>query len=454
MKKRLRQSIGASALFTGVLMGISLSPSHAAIKGIAGPTFSFTAKVDHISTADGGSLQLWGYADDAGSNNGRAQYPGPTMIVNQGDTVTITLNNELPVSAGKVSMVFPGQTVTTTGGVTGVLTQEAVQDDPSSTNTDESQSVTYTFTADKPGTFTYHSGTKPELQVEMGLTGAIIVRPSGFDPNAPTAYGHPDTAYDREFLFFLSEMDPRIHETVEVDGSVPQAFLDGYVSNYFFINGRTAPDVFQEPYIGWMPTQPYNSLPRMHPGERILMRVINGGRTLHPFHHHGNHAQIIAQDGRLLESTAGAGPDLAYSVFTMPSVPGQTLDGIFQWTGKGLGWDIYGTPAAGPEFAHSCTPGPDGFDPTTHEWCADHGKEIPVVLPSQADTTFGGWWSGSPYLGTLGSLPPGEGGLNPNGGFVYMWHSHTERELTNYDIFPGGMLTMMIIESYNVPLDD
>jgi len=24
-----------------------------------------------------------------------------------------------------------------------------------------------------------------------------------------------------------------------------------------------------------------------------------------------------------------------------------------------------------------------------------------------------------------------------------MWHSHSERELTNNDIFPGGFLTMM-----------
>ena len=49
-------------------------------------------------------------------------------------------------------------------------------------------------------------------------------------------------------------------------------------------------------------------------------------------------------------------------------------------------------------------------------------------------------------------MPPGEGGLNPNGGFSYMWHSHTEKELTNYDIFPGGMLTMLIIESWGVPI--
>ncbi len=34
------------------------------------------------------------------------QYPGPTLIVNQGDTVKIVLNNTLPVP---VSIVFPGQ---------------------------------------------------------------------------------------------------------------------------------------------------------------------------------------------------------------------------------------------------------------------------------------------------------------------------------------------------------
>ena len=93
------------------------------------------------------------------------------------------------------------------------------------------------------------------------------------------------------------------------------------------------------------------------------------------------------------------------------------------------------------------------FDPVTHEYCPDHGKDFPVVLPEKLDLAFGGWWSGSPYLGSLGALPPGEGGLNPNGGFSFMWHSHTEKELTNYDIFPGGMLTMMIIEAYYVQID-
>ena len=52
---------------------------------------------------------------------GLMQYPGPTLIVNQGATITVTLKNELPAPAGNVSIVFPGHVVTASGGVAGKL---------------------------------------------------------------------------------------------------------------------------------------------------------------------------------------------------------------------------------------------------------------------------------------------------------------------------------------------
>ena len=478
INRKTLQKARASAVLAGVLMALGSATAHAtdSIDGIIGTTFNFTAKVDHISTADGGSVLLWGYADDdnqAGFGT-RAQYPAPTLIVNKGDTITINLKNGLTVAAGNVpnvSMVFPGQEVTTSCTDGADLDLEA--DCPAGTLTTEvgtnGDIVSYTFTATNAGTYMYHSGTNPGLQVEMGLTGALIVR-----PDAPfQAYDHPDTAYGQdghEELFFLTEMDPRIHTEIEFNGTGPDGtgtdltkeLLDNYFSNYWFINGRTAPDNFSPAYVNWLPTQPYNSVPRMHAGDKLLMRVVGAGRDMHPFHHHGEHARIIAVDGRMLESAPGAGPDLATSVFTTPSIPGKTSDGIFEWSGAGLNWDIYGGSDVWPEMAHDCngiTEDPnneftaDMFDPVTHEYCPDHGKPFPVVLPQNQDLGFGGWWSGSPYLGSLGALPPGEGGLNPNGGFSFMWHSHTEKELTNYDIFPGGMLTMLIIEAYNTPID-
>ena len=74
--------------------------------------------------------------------------------------------------------------------------------------------VTYTFTASNPGTYIYYSGTRPDLQVEMGLVGTIIVRPNGFDAMNPKAYGDPLTAYNQEYLFFQTEADPVIHQKV------------------------------------------------------------------------------------------------------------------------------------------------------------------------------------------------------------------------------------------------
>jgi hypothetical protein len=93
------------------------------------------------------------------------------------------------------------------------------------------------------------------------------------------------------------------------------------------------------------------------------------------------------------------------------------------------------------------------YDSTSHEYCPDHGEDMPVILPEGQELTFGGFYSGSPFLGALADLPPGEGGLNANGGLFFMWHSHNERELTNDDIFPGGMMTQMIVEKHDVVID-
>lgn len=405
--------------------------AQSAIPGLSGPIFDLTAGVGYIDTPDGDSLQIWGY----GPTGGLAQYPAPTLIVNQGDLVSVTLNNAgLPQP---VSIVFPGQTgVTATGGTgDGLLAREV---------TNGGAAVTYTFTASKAGTYAYHSGTRPELQIEMGLTGALIVRPTGFNQaNNRTAYGAAASAYVHEYLYFLSEIDPEVHKRVEF-GFIDSVDNTTVAPVLWFVNGRNAPDVLAPDNAPWMPHQPYSAITRMHPGERVLMRVVGGGRDLHPWHHHGNHSLQIARDGRLLESAPGAGPDLAVENFTIQIHPGATYDAIFSWRGTRLGWDIYGhTTSQNITCDDSDT---DDYDDVTFEYCPDHEKPLPVVLPELQDLTFGGFYRGSPFLGQSGLLPPGEGGLNPTNALVFMWHSHTERELVNNDIFPGGMLAMAIIE--------
>jgi FtsP/CotA-like multicopper oxidase with cupredoxin domain len=417
MNQTLRKLARPFAALLGVLMLAAAVPASAVVDGVTGTAFSLVAKSDYISSGDGNVHFMWGYANGAGT----MQYPGPTLIVQQGATVTVTLGNQLGVP---VSIVFPGQRgVSASGGAPGVITREAP---PAGT-------VTYTFTASEPGTYMYHSGTDPQLQVEMGLVGALIVRPA----ITGRAYAHAGTAYDREYLFVLSEIDPAIHAQVET-GNFAAVDNTRRHSTLYFMNGRTGPDTLLDAFIPWMPTQPYNALPRMHAGEKILLRIANAGRELHPFHTHGNNTTMVARDARVLESAPGAGPDLSTSDFTIKTIPGETYDATFEWTGKGMGFDVYG---------HA--PG-DPMEPS--EYAPDHGKPLPVVIPNMLDLTFGEYYSGSPFLGRFGVLPPGHPGLNQTAGYFHMFHSHTERELTNDDIFPGGMMTMVIIEPRTVAI--
>ena len=106
----------------------------------------------------------------------------------------------------------------------------------------------------------------------------------------------------------------------------------------------------------------------------------------------------------------------------------------------------------------------------------------PVTLPDANILTNGAWYGGSPYLGpnatlratgclgtggssqtnapncgATGSTPPSGTIANPPGseaGFAFMWHSHNEREITTNNIFPGGMMMMMLVDSREFQIDE
>jgi len=436
-----KNSIAGTLVILAIVFFFGNHQADAKIYGINGPTFSLRAMKGNIIADDGKSILMWGFANASGPRV-RFQHPGPTLIVNQGQSVTVNLTNTLPVP---VSIVFPGQiNVNATGGVSGLLTREAPP----------GGSISYTFTANEPGTYIYYSGTRPELQVEMGLFGALIVRPSAITtPSgfAGCAYNDTDSCYHREYLYLLSDLDHIIHEQIllnkidAVDNTVAYPV-------YWLINGRSGLDSVAKNFAPYLPSQPYSALARMHPGEKVLVRLIGGVRDLHPQHMHGSHHRVIARDGRNLKGPSGE--DLSEGLFTTTVAPGQTTDAIFTWTGENIGWDIYGT------VPHTCNgipvnaqnPGSPGFDPGTKEYCPDHGKPLPVALPDQNDLTYGIFYSGSPNIGSPGALPPGEGGLNPTAGLFFMWHSHNEKELTTNNIFPGGMMTWASVEHPSVIL--
>jgi hypothetical protein len=454
----------------GMVTLLPARPAQAAVPGITGPTFDLVASADFTSQPDGAQIYSWGFGCD-GAPAGFApfagvcpamQLPGPTMIVTEGDTVTVNLRNALPLAAGSTSIVFPGFRVTATGGAAGVLATEA----------QNGGTVSYSFVASKPGTFAYYSGTQADLQIEMGLFGALIVRPAVVPAGcalknafslAASAYDNAATCYDREYMFQISEMDSRVHDqafkAVQACTAVPCSQIivktEPYHPNYFLLNGRSLPDDMDTSYAAGYVHQPYNANPHMHPGELVLMRVIGQGRWQHPFHFHGNHARVLARDGNLIVSAVDnvslAGPLL----FTTPTVSGQTQDQIFTWSGKGLNWDVYNHKAGDGSV---CVPDANGFNslvgsPNFGEWCADHLKPMPVAPPDPNIVAIGQWYAGTPFLGiqntgafTNTNEPPGTLNQNPQAGYAYMWHSHNEREITTNDVFPGGIMSMLLID--------
>jgi hypothetical protein len=399
--------------------------------------------------------------------------------------------------------VFPGQTITAaTGGTAGPLVQEAGGSNCSGTGCNV---VTYAFTASKPGTYTYYSGSQPAIQQEMGLYGALVVLPSSMPSEckalstsgseyrlAAAAYDHAATCYDREYLFQFSEISSDIHDQVkqQVDAcgasnACPlNVVLEPYRANYYLVNGRSMPDLMDTAYSPAYPRQPYNGNPHMHPGEIMLMRNVGHGRWQHPFHFHGNHARVIARDGNMLVAATDPAMLAGPLLFTLPTLPGQTVDMLFSWTGQGLNWDVYGEQLGANSTAlHTCNNKPpfdpagknmffpvgsprystyDGtspvFDSVTKEYCADHGKPFPVVPPDPNIVANGQWYGGTPYLGLTNFngtvLPPGTLNQNPSAGYSYMWHSHNEREITTNDVFPGGILMMLIIDSASYTIDE
>jgi len=415
MKSKFTQHL-LPALALGVGL-VTAGTAAAGIDGIEGPTFDLNAGEAYITTGDSNVVYMWGYGGDPRVMTwGNIQYPGPTLLVDQGDTVTINLSNNLPVTT---SIHFPGQQMTAVPADLGDLTGEVA---PGGTGT-------YSFVASEPGTFIYHSGTNAELQTEMGLFGALIVRP----PQAKQAYNHPSSTFVYEYLSVISEIDDKIHQKIEAN---PNASIDfsTYKPVYWFVNGRVWPDSASPAFHPLWPYQPYQAVPRTHPGEPMLMRLVSGSRDAHPWHTHGNDVQIIARDGRLLESTPGAGADLAYFDYTVQVHPGATYDTIGRWSFDidELNWDIYGA----IPFRH-----------------ADDGRVLPTTLPELQELGLGGFYSGSPFLGAQEALPPGEGGLNPTGAFMFMWHSHHEVEQVNNDIFPGGLTTILLVEHPDTPIE-
>lgn len=253
--------------------------------------FNLTAEPIRWEYSKGKTITAWAF-------NG--QIPGPEIRVTEGDKVMIKFTNKLPKGT---TVHWHGLDVPNSmDGVPGV-TQDAVK---------AGESFTYEFTAIPAGTRFYHThgstmGDEAQ-QSDMGLSGAFIVEPKG--------YQKPD----KEYTMVLD--DWRLGS-----GSFNQAVADMNMEdmdrmamnmdyNLFTLNGLAFPDT--------------KNLD-VKQGDRVRIRLINASAsTAHPMHLHGQQFKITATDGNPVPEAA----QLTRNVVTLN--PGETYDIEFTANNPGV----------------------------------------------------------------------------------------------------------------------
>ena len=230
----------------------------------------------HLYAIDGGSTTLagqavtvWGY--DYASGATLTKPGGPTLEINQNETVNIVLHNELTETT---SLTVRGQTMPT--DLTGVAPGGA---------------KAYSLNPQEAGTFIYEAGSFAggPHQVAMGLYGVLIVHPA-----SPAA--------DHDAVVLMSEIDPALNNS-----ATPSAFdMRNYAPKYELVNGQVYPAT--------------DVLATAAPGDNVRLRYANVGTNYHSMGVLGANQRIVADDGHELNQP--------YTVVAQTVGPGQTFDAI------------------------------------------------------------------------------------------------------------------------------
>ena len=216
--------------------------------------------------------------------------PGPRLVVPAGQGLTVNIVNELPVPT---SILIPGQSLPLAAGAiapavarnTDGRVRSFVHETPAAVAGVAGPAVSYNWPDVQPGTYLYHSGTHPAVQVQMGLYGAATKNTVEATVGTP-AESYPGAAFDAEVLLLAGEIDPALHAAV-FDGSYGTAAYPStlqYSPRYFLVNG-VATDA----------AAPAVTVPV---GSRLLLRFVNAGLMDHVPQLLGSHISVLAEDGK------------------------------------------------------------------------------------------------------------------------------------------------------------
>jgi len=236
-------------------------------------------------------VTFWVFAPEGEGMISPARAPSPTIRVEVGDRVRITLHNThyFPHTIHLHGTIHPN-------AMDGVpdITQPAVA---------PGEAFTYDFVAKNPGTHFYHCHVQPDVHVLMGLVGMLIIEPNrpqnNFSHLVPGAGRIHDLSraamehYDLEYSLVYMDIDDRLNripaiyrDPREIEKRMHREYdSTRRVPNIFLLNGRSFPFTLRDTPV------------RVKSGERVKLRILNAGaRTMH-LHTHGHHPTQTHLDG-------------------------------------------------------------------------------------------------------------------------------------------------------------
>lgn len=186
--------------------------------------------------------------------------PGPEIRATEGDKVRIVLTNKM---AQSTAIHFHGLIVPNEVDGVPFITQPVVK---------PGETFKYEFVLKNPGSHMYHSHHNATEQVTKGLLGAFIIEPK--DKST-------EPEFDSDYTFILNDN-----------------------GGGFTINGKSFP--YTQPIVAKV-------------GERIRIRYMNEGLTVHPMHLHGMPMTVFSRDGW---------PQTPFKCDTLLIAPGERWDVI------------------------------------------------------------------------------------------------------------------------------
>jgi len=207
---------------------------------------------------DSKNLYMFSFSGFGAHGTKAMEFPGPTLICQEGDTIEVTLTNTL---ATRSSFMVTGTDIAHEIGA--------------------GESIQFSFAAPAAGSYLYHDGLNNGVNRVMGLHGALIVMPSG---QKNTSFsGGPE--FVRQYKWLLGNIDPNWSRMVQTNGDdyVTQLSIDQFEPKYFTLNGASYHD-----------THTPDSELMGAIGETALVRMINAGLAVHSLHFHGNHVEVTS----------------------------------------------------------------------------------------------------------------------------------------------------------------